>query len=67
MSSLQDKHLVEVMSFIIDSVAVETKATSRAEIGIYLMSLVLTEYQNDTTQGAVNSPPKRTLSQDNSV
>ncbi|HAS6394514.1 TPA: hypothetical protein I7264_03420 [Vibrio parahaemolyticus] len=67
MPSLQDNHLVEVMSFIIDSVAVETKATSRAEIGIYLMSLVLTEYQNDVTQEIVNSPPQMTLSQDNSA
>ncbi|ELY5143030.1 hypothetical protein DC365_17445 [Vibrio vulnificus] len=67
MPSLQDNHLVEVMSFIIDSVAVETKATSRAEIGIYLMSLVLTEYQNDATQEIVNSPPQMTLSQDNSA
>ncbi|HAS6200282.1 TPA: hypothetical protein RQK29_002323 [Vibrio vulnificus] len=50
MSSLQDNHLVEVMSFIIDSVAMEAKATGRAEIGIYLMSLVLAEYQSDATQ-----------------
>ncbi|WP_155394757.1 hypothetical protein [Vibrio vulnificus] len=50
MSSLQDNHLVEVMSFIIDSVAMETKATGRAEIGIYLMSFVLAEYQSDATQ-----------------
>ncbi|MFM2607259.1 hypothetical protein AAFX30_06445 [Vibrio chagasii] len=56
MSSLQDNHLVEVMSFIIDSVAVETKATGRAEIGIYLMSLVLTEYQNDDNQETINNP-----------
>ncbi|HAS6343612.1 TPA: hypothetical protein I7243_09815 [Vibrio vulnificus] len=62
MSSLQHNHLVEVMSFIIDSVAVETKAAGRAEFGIYLMSLVLTEYQNDASQEAVNSP-ELTLSQ----
>ncbi|MGD8231346.1 hypothetical protein [Vibrio sp. TRT 1302] len=66
MSSLQDNHLVEVMSFIIDSVAVETKTTGRAEIGIYLMSLVLTEYQNDASQETVNSP-KLIQSQENSA
>ncbi|WP_394246034.1 hypothetical protein [Vibrio profundi] len=66
MSSLEDNHLVEVMSFIIDSVAVETKATGRAEIGIYLMSLVLTEYQNDASQETVNSP-EVILSQENSA
>ena len=65
MSSLQDNHLVEVMSFIIDSVAVETKVTGRAEIGIYLMSLVLTQYQNDTRQ-ETDISPGITLSQENS-
>lgn len=47
MSSLPEMELLEVMAFIIDSVAHETQHTSRADIGIYLLSLVLKEHQTD--------------------
>ncbi|MCG9785428.1 hypothetical protein L1D52_24270 [Vibrio brasiliensis] len=45
MSDKPDNELLEVMAFIIDSVAQETQKTGRAEMGMYLLSLVLADYQ----------------------
>ncbi|MBN3495724.1 hypothetical protein [Vibrio neptunius] len=45
MSDRPDNELLEVMAFIIDSVAQETRKAGRAEVGMYLLSLVLAEYQ----------------------
>lgn len=45
MSDKPDSELLEVMAFIIDSAAQETQKTGRAEMGMYLLSLVLADYQ----------------------
>lgn len=45
MSDKPDNELLEVMAFIIDSAAQETQKTGRAEMGMYLLSLVLADYQ----------------------
>lgn len=45
MSDRPDNELLEVMAFIIDSAAQETQKADRAEVGMYLLSLVLAEYQ----------------------
>lgn len=45
MSEQPDSELLEVMAFIIDSAAQETRKTGRAEVGMYLLSLVLAEYR----------------------
>lgn len=43
MSELSERELLDVMGFIVDAVAQETQKTGRAEIGIYLIGLVLAE------------------------
>ncbi|MCK6263774.1 hypothetical protein KP803_10870 [Vibrio sp. ZSDE26] len=47
MSDLQESELLEVMAFIIDSVAQETQSSGRAEMGLYLISLVIAECQRN--------------------
>lgn len=52
MSEQPDSELLEVMAFIIDSVAQETQKTGRAEVGMYLLSLVFAEYQRSEEEEA---------------
>ncbi|EJN6829086.1 hypothetical protein NPU43_003021 [Vibrio cidicii] len=45
--SLKEKDLfLQAMEFIIDAVALSTDGESRAEVGLYLMSLLVAEQKN---------------------
>lgn len=57
MSDKPDSELLEVMAFIIDSAAQETQKTGRAEMGMYLLSLVLADYQRSEEDEAQRENP----------
>lgn len=54
--SLKDKDIfLQAMEFIIDAVALSTEGESRADIGIYMMSLLVADQREELKPESLNS------------